>query len=225
MANKNKKCNTSLMKKIEKAIIEVAIDVAKLGEGALFVIGCDVKYDLLFPDLMSKKKMSIFQKDFKRALIKIATLDGAVIIDEKGYVQAYGAHIKNSLPFPGYGTRHAAARGASKKDAIAVLVSEEEKIIRIFRKGNLYLEINPFAKNIEKNVPNIVNALDQKVIDKISTMAGAGAGLASAGTAAALGGLGIVVLPGVFIFMSVAGTAAGSYFLIRRILKSVFRKK
>lgn len=228
------KTNKKVNHKIQEAVIEVAIDIAKKGHGALFVIGDKTKYELLYKNILPKKGISIFNKDFKKVLENFATLDGAVIINEKGEVKAYGARIKNSKTLKGFGTRHAAAYGASGKKQVSVLVSEEEKLVKIFRDEKLLMEINPFTKDISKNVPKIVNILDEAKISKISAGVGAGTAASTAmgitagglSTNAALVGtaLGLTVLPGVLIFVTVAGTFAGSYYAIRGILKLIQKK-
>jgi len=228
------KISKNLNNKIRKAVLEVALNIAKKGHGALFVIGDRTKYELLYKNILPRKGISIFDKDFKKVLENFATLDGAVIINMKGEVKAYGARIKNPKTLKGFGTRHAAAYGASGNKQVTVLVSEEEKIVKIFKDEKLLMEINPFTKNISKNVPRIVNILDEATISKISAAGGAGtaAGTAVGITAGGLSthamiigtALGITVLPGVLIFVTVAGTFAGSYYAIKGILKLIQNK-
>ena len=124
-------------------VIDVAIKVAKINEGALFVIGNNSKYDLHFPNFFNKNAISVFDEGIDKVLVKLATIDGAVIIDDEGIIQAYGARILNTDTLKGFGTRHAAARGASLANDMVILVSEEDNLIRVFREGNIGLELKP----------------------------------------------------------------------------------
>jgi len=225
------------IKKIREHILKVAVEVARQEQGALFVIGNKTKYNLLFPKMVTQlknKKVSVFDKDFQRTLIKIATLDGAVIIDDNGFIKAFGAHITNAKPVIGFGTRHAAARGASTNNQIAILISEEEKRIKIFKNEKLLMEINPFAKGINKNISTAAKILNDNTIEKISSLGGVGTAAGTAAslttgtglaTAASFGtALGIVAAPGIVVFATVAGSFALGYLIIKNTLKNIKRK-
>ena len=99
----------------------------------------------------------------------------------------------------GKGTRHSAAKGISREGAIAILASEEDNLVRIFKDGHILAEINPYTKGIEKQTSKII-----KFLSSSDT-----AGLIAGAAAAPL--IGIPVLPGVIIF-------GGSYLVSKKLL-------
>src|SRR3989344_797017 len=105
------------MKKVEKkvhdAVLYIAKEMAKKREGALFVIGPKNKFKKLYEPLFpqSRIKHKVYYKGMDEVLTKLATLDGAVIISNKGSILAYGARLKRSRAVKGFGTKHAAAAG------------------------------------------------------------------------------------------------------------------
>lgn len=188
------------IQEIEEKIIKIAIEIAKSGEGALFVIGEKVNYERLI-----KKKftnLNIFEKGAEKILKGLAVIDGAMIFNKKGDLIDYGALIKKSKPFIGFGTRHAAAITASKKGNISILASEEERKVKIFRDGRYIMQIDALQKNVEKEVP---------LISKILESTGAGF-IGTIGTVALVPTLGIALIPGIIIF-------GGSYFAVKSFLK------
>jgi len=104
---------------IEKVIIKISIEIAKRGEGALFVIGDRIHYGKLVRHKFGK--INVFDKGAEKVLKGLAVIDGATIIDRKGNLVNYGVLIKNTRPFVGFGTRHAAAVTASKNGNVAIL--------------------------------------------------------------------------------------------------------
>jgi len=182
------------MKKHEvyEGVIAVAKDIAKNKEGALFFITKPSKvknlYNPLFPQIHNKK-FQINKKGVNKVLEKLATLDGAVILSEEGYLHAYGAKLSKSKPLHGHGTKHAAASGMTYyiKDSTAILVSEEDHLIRVFQNGKCILEMD------DKEKPK---AVQDKIISFITDgdtalLTAAGVSTAIFGTAA-LGPLVIV---------------------------------
>ncbi len=196
---KNNKRDKQKIKKIEEKVIAVAIEIAKEGEGALFVIGKNVRYTLLRKQKV--KSFNLFDRGAERILKSIAIIDGAVIIDEEGNVLAYSAMIQKTRPFFGYGTRHAAALTASRK-GLAILCSQEEHKVKIFKNGRLIMQLDAFQKNIEKEIPKISSILESL---------GAGV-LGTIGVAALAPALGIALIPGVLVF-------GASYYAIKKIIK------
>lgn len=187
-------------KQIEEKIIKVAIEVTKKGEGALFIIGENVNYSRLLNQKFSQ--FSIFGKGAEKVLKGLATIDGAILIDKKGIVKDYGVMIKTSKTFVGYGTRHAAAVEASKKDNTSILCSEEEKKVKIFKDGKYLMQVDVLEKGIEKDT--------QKIATMLETI---GAGfIGTVGAATLAPALGITLLPGVIIF-------GGSYYAIKKLIK------
>ncbi len=188
-------------KKLEEVLIQVGLRIAKRGEGALFVVG-DVEYNPLVKQNIPPFKAS----ENPKLLESLALMDGAVIIDHKGYVKAYGVMIKSNRTLKNFGTRHSAGLSAAKKDNFVVVVSEEDRKIRILKKGRMVMQIDALQKNIEKNVTGAV-----KVLESI----GAGT-IGTVGTSLLLPSLGIAFLPGVIFF--------GSAYYLTKILSKKLKK-
>jgi len=188
------------IKEIEEKLIKIAIEMAQSGEGALFVIGENIDYE----NLIKKKftNINVLEKGAEKILKGLAVIDGAIIIDKKGNLVAYSALIKNTLAFIGFGTRHAAAVKASKKDNVSILVSEEERKVKIFKDGKYLMQIDALQKNIQKEAPFASKMLESTGAGVIGTI----------GTATLAPTLGIALIPGIIIF-------GGSYFAIKAFLK------
>jgi len=148
-------------KKILKIVISMARDMAKKKMGSLFIISkknLSRYYELLYLNLFQNKKINIKNESARVTLLKLAELDGAIIIDNNGYVKAYGAKIKKTKNLLGHGTRHSAALGISSvNDVISVLSSEEDGMIRIFKYGKLIAEINPKTGENQKLLDRLVD--------------------------------------------------------------------
>lgn len=172
---------------VYKILLPIAKEIAKQKEGALFVIGpkreFNKKYEHLFPQMLTNHKIN--EPGMEKVLVKLATLDGAVLLSNKGELIAYGTKVKGSIPMPGYGTRHAAARGITTrmKNSTAILVSEEANWVKVFKEGNIILEMD--SENSPKSI-------DQKVISFLTE--GDTALLTAGGISAALLG-GAAVAP------------------------------
>ena len=189
-----------LEKAIEEKVIKVAIEVCKKGEGALFVIGDNIKYERLLRQEI--KPFNINDRGAQKVLLGLAVIDGAVIIDTQGEIIDYATMIKGTKAFKGYGTRHSAGITASKKENIAILCSEEERNVKIFKNGKYIMQIDALKKGIEKDTKEIAGMLET-----------IGAGfIATLGAATLVPGLGITLLPGVIIF-------GGSYYGIKTLFK------
>ncbi len=87
------------------------------------------------------------------ALRSFAVLDGAFVIREDGVVLAAGRYlqfgdsdVKVSL---GLGARHMAAAGITREsEAMAICVSQTSGAVRVFRKGEVVLQISPRSRRI-----------------------------------------------------------------------------
>jgi len=191
-------------KKIEEKILKIAIEIAREGKGALFVIGDKVEKQRLFRQKF--KPFSIFDKGADKVLKGLASIDGAVIIDKEGIVRYYGVMIKKTRALIGYGTRHAAAITASKNDNTSILCSEEERKIKIFRNGRYIMQVDALQKNVEKNVSGISRMLETIGAGVIGTF----------GVATIAPSIGITLIPGVLIF-------GGSYYAIKKIMERLKR--
>jgi hypothetical protein len=120
-------------------------------------------------------------------------MDGAVIIDKNGFMKAYGVMIKSTKTFKNFGTRHSAALTASSiKGNLVVIISEEDKKLRILKDGKMIMQIDALQKDVEKSVPLAVNLLES---------VGAGA-IGAIGTSLLIPALGITLIPGIIVFGS-----------------------
>lgn len=183
-------------KKLEETLIQVGLRIAKRGEGALFVVG-ETKYTAMVNQSIPPFKAT----DNPKLLESLALMDGAIIINKKGFVSAYGVKIKSTKVFKNFGTRHSAGLSAATGDNLVVIVSEEDKKVRILKKGKMIMQIDALQKNVEQNVSHAV-----KVLETV----GAGA-IGTIGTSLLLPTLGIAFLPGVIFF--------GSAYLIGKVIK------
>ena len=197
----SKKESISTLKKIEEVLIQVGLRIAKRGEGALFVVG-DVEYKPLVNQSIPPFKAI----ENPKLLESLALMDGAVIINKKGFVSAYGVRIKSTKVFKNFGTRHSAAISAAKGDNLVVIVSEEDKKIRIMKKGKMVMQIDALQKNVEQNVPKAVEVLET---------IGAGA-VGAVGTSLLFPPLGVAILPGILFF--------GSAYYLGKLIKKKLGK-
>lgn len=182
------------LKKIEEVLIHVGLRIAKRGEGALFVVG-DVDYEPLVEQSVSP--FNIIENS--KLLESLALMDGAVIINHDGMMKAYGAMIKTKKTLKNFGTRHSAGLSASEvKSNLVVLISEEDKKIRILKQGKMIMQIDALQKNVEKSVPDAVHLLES---------IGAGT-IGAIGTSLLVPGLGITLVPGIVLFGS-------AYYLVK----------
>jgi len=194
----NKKKST--IKEIEETLIQVGLRIAKRGEGALFVVG-EVKYDTL----VDQNVPSFLITKNPKLLESLALMDGAVVIDKFGMMTAYGAKIKSNKTFKNFGTRHSAGMSAAINNNLVVVVSEEDKKIRILRHGKMIMQIDALQKNVEQSVPHAVDLLES---------VGAGA-LGAIGTGLLIPTLGITLIPGIVVF--------GSAYYLGKLLTKRFK--
>lgn len=189
-------------KELQEFLIQVSIKIAKRGEGAIFAVGGNVSHKPLVEQTVPPFKVTSNPK----LLESLALMDGAILIDEKGMLVAYGTMIKSTKIYQNFGTRHSAAISASKKSELVVMVSEEDKKVRIFKNGKMVMQIDPFQKGVEKAVPQAVNVLESVGVGTIGAL----------GTSILVPSLGIALLPGIVLFGS-------AYYLTQKI-KNKFSK-
>ncbi len=188
-------------KQLEETLIQVGLRIAKRGEGALFVVG-DVQHKNLVNQTVPPFKVT----ENPKLLESLALIDGAVIIDKAGFLKAYGAMIKSKKVFKNFGTRHSAALSAAESDNLVVIVSEEDKKVKIFKGGKMIMQLDALQKNVEKTIPHAVHFLEA-----------VGAGTVGAlGTGLLAPTLGIALLPGMIVFGS-------AYYLIK-LLHGKYKK-
>ena len=183
---------------LQEFLIQVCIKIAKRGEGAIFVVGGNVEHKPLVEQNVPPFKVNKNPK----LLESLALMDGAVVIDDKGILVAYGTMLKSSKVFRNFGTRHSAAMSASRKAKLVVMVSEEDKKVRIFKGGKMIMQLDPFEKNVEKAIPTAVQILES---------VGAGT-IGALGTTILAPTLGITLLPGIVLFGS-------AYYIVKGLRK------
>lgn len=190
------------MHDIEEVLIKVGLRIAKRDEGALFIVG-DAKYDALVAQTVPPFDIT---KDPK-LLESLALMDGAVMIGHDGFMKAYGVRIRTTKTLKNFGTRHAAGFSAATGDNLVVVVSEEDKEIRILKKGKMIMQIDAKLKNVGKSVPEAVNILES---------VGAGT-IGAVGASLIVPTLGVAMLPGILVF--------GSVYYIGKRLKKEYKVK
>lgn len=188
--SKEKMTETELHKKI----IEVCLKIAHRGEGGLIILGKSDYKPLVQQDV---PPFNILKNP--KLLESLTLMDGAVIINKEGVMVAYGVKVPSGRILKDFGTRHSAGITASlNKENTVYLISEEDRKVKVFKAGKLLLQIDPFEKGIEKNIPETVQILESVGVGTLGTI---GAGLV---------GLGITFMPGVIVF-------GGAYYLIKKI--------
>lgn len=145
-----------------EAVTELAIEIATTEMegrqlGAAFIIGDADSVLKLSTQLMinpfENHEVKIQDKNVWELIKKYAALDGAFVIDRNGIVRA--AHCKleagRKVDIPrGLGTRHRAVAAMSlATDSVGVTVSQEDRRIRIFKKGRMIAQIEPKRRVIE----------------------------------------------------------------------------
>src|SRR3989338_10477921 len=146
---------TKESKKLQELLIQVGLRIAKRGEGALFVVGSTE-----YKPLIKQQVPSFNALRNPKLLESLALMDGAVILDKTGWVKAYGAMVKSKKAFRNFGTRHSAGLSSSYNGNTAVIVSEEDRKIRIMRNGKMVIQIDALQKNVEKSVHGAVEILE-----------------------------------------------------------------
>lgn len=127
----------SYEEELKELLIQVCLRIAKRGEGALFIVG-----EADYKPLVEQSVPSFRVIDNPKLLESLALMDGAIIINKKGFLEAYGVMIKSKKTFKNFGTRHSAAISASKKDNLVIIVSEEDKKVRIIQEGKMVMQLD-----------------------------------------------------------------------------------
>jgi DNA integrity scanning protein DisA with diadenylate cyclase activity len=98
-----------------------------------------------------RKERNVLDLRARESLKEVAQLDGAFIITPDGTVeracQIVNAPHENLTMSKGLGARHWAAAAISKaSNAIAVVVSESNGTVRLFKNGEVILRVEPFRR-------------------------------------------------------------------------------
>ena len=175
------------LKKLEELFIQVGLKIARRGEGALFIVG-----STSYKTLVKQSVKPFYIKDNLKLLESLALMDGAVVISKDGKMKAYGAMIKSTKTLKNFGTRHSAAISASKGENLVVVVSEEDRKVKIIKNGKMLMQFDALQRNVEEEISSAINILES---------VGAGT-LGTIGTSLLVPGLGLTLLPGVIVFGS-----------------------
>ncbi|MCI0573800.1 MAG: diadenylate cyclase [Myxococcaceae bacterium] len=102
---------------------------------------------------LSEAERNVLDPKIREAIKNFSVLDGAFVIREDGVVLAAGRYLSSadeSVRIPlGLGARHAAAAGiTSATDCIALVVSQTSGAVRLFKNGNIVLELHQTARRI-----------------------------------------------------------------------------
>jgi len=157
--------------------VERKSSINKTRKGTLFVVGDEEKVlekskplilDPLAP--YPKKIKDIREADIQGTIKELAKLDGAFVVSGDGYVLSAARHIevssRNIDLSMGFGSRHMAAASISKEtDAVAVVVSDNDEVVRVFDDGELVGEIISGVWDLEKIKPHIKGKYE-KIVEK-----------------------------------------------------------
>lgn len=100
---------------------------------------------------LSEAERNVLDPKIRDAIKNFSVLDGAFVIREDGVVLAAGRYLSpptDELKVPlGLGARHTAAAGiAASTDCIALVVSQTSGAVRLFKEGNIVLELHQRAR-------------------------------------------------------------------------------
>jgi DNA integrity scanning protein DisA with diadenylate cyclase activity len=151
---------------VMEQVIHVALEVGSQGYeghpvGTIFIVGASPRVMEQSRQItlnpfqgMSESERNVMDPTIREALKTFAVLDGAFVIREDGTVLAAGRYLqagKNEARLPaGLGARHrsAAAVTATIRGAIAVTVSQTTGTVRVFRDGQIILELRQSARRL-----------------------------------------------------------------------------
>ncbi|MBI3814814.1 MAG: DNA integrity scanning protein DisA nucleotide-binding domain protein [Nitrospinae bacterium] len=153
----------NLKPEVFQVVLNLSLELASQGRegkpvGTIFVIGDHEKVLQISRQMIinpfqgyPEEERNIIDPALRDTIKEFSALDGAFVIREDGVVMAAGRHLSAALEkedFPhGLGSRHVAAAGiTSVTDAIAIVISESTGEVRIFKKGNIFMEIEKPVK-------------------------------------------------------------------------------
>ncbi len=182
ICGEERKCNPDVL----ETVLEIAVGLARqrvehARVGALFVVGDEAEVlrrskPLILDPLAQypKEAKDIRDANVQGTIKELARMDGAFIISGDGYALSAARYIETiarhvDLPM-GLGTRHMAAASISKEtDAVAVVVSESDGVVRVFDDGELIAEIIPGIGDLELIKPYIKGDYE-KIVEKNSNL-------------------------------------------------------
>ena len=102
---------------------------------------------------LSEAERNVLDPKIRDAIKNFSVLDGAFVIREDGVVLAAGRYLSSAdeqvkIPL-GLGARHAATAGiTSTTQCVALVVSQTSGAVRLFKDGNIVLELHQTARRI-----------------------------------------------------------------------------
>lgn len=149
-----------LERDVVENVLKLSMQIVKKGRegspaGALFIVG-DTRSVMQYVVQKIANPMSGIEKDLRNllreenfdTLREFAIMDGATIVDDRGYVVSSGAYVKNLVVdewiLDGYGGRHLAARSITKLTKAISFAVLSEGTIRVYRDGKMIYELNNF---------------------------------------------------------------------------------
>ena len=150
---------------VVEQVLHVAIEIGAQGYeghpvGTIFVIGdskavMEVSRQLMLNPFqgMSESERNCLDPSIRDALKTFAALDGAFVVREDGVVLASGRYLQaqsDTVVVPlGLGARHSAAAAMTAgTTAVAVTVSQTTGSVRVFKGGEIVLELHQTARRI-----------------------------------------------------------------------------
>lgn len=141
-----------------EAVLSLAVELAYQGRagkmvGALFVLGDHERVLQLSRQMIinpfhgyPEEERNLIDPMLKETLKEFSAIDGAFVIREDGVILSAGRHLDASFEgkdlLQGLGSRHLAAAGITAvTQALAVVVSESTGTVRIFKGGEIILEL------------------------------------------------------------------------------------
>ncbi len=139
-------------------------------EGCLFVVeleGTRGYYEQSNMQIFRKsgRRLSVLREGDNVIIRKLASLDGAMIVNKEGELLQVGATLTHSRNFLSHGKRHAFALGTSaySPNLVCILASEEDRHIRTFREGYLVASINSETHMPVTTTNKVVELLTSRV--------------------------------------------------------------
>ncbi len=182
MAGRICKARGNCSPEVLETVVEIAVSISSYSRGdrkmgALFVVGDEDRVmekstPLILDPLAGhpREAKDIRDANVQGTIRELAKLDGAFIISADGYVLSAARYIEASyrninLPM-GFGSRHMAAASISREtNAVAVVVSESDGVVRIFDGGELVAEILTGIWELDKIKPRISGKYE-KIIER-----------------------------------------------------------
>jgi DNA integrity scanning protein DisA with diadenylate cyclase activity len=142
------------------ATLEIALEIGREGRegraiGTAFLLGDTERVMARSRQLIINpfeghppEERNLAHPDLKETIKALSQLDGAIVVTEEGVCVAAGRYLNADMDLAdiprGLGTRHAAtAAMTSVSDAIGITVSQSGGVVRIFKKGKVFMTVEP----------------------------------------------------------------------------------